>query len=310
VAVAGAIGVAAFVLARGEGTAVLALATACAVIVPLGLSIAFDDGDVPRPVRRAIVAIVFFSGAATVAGWRRPVGDGSAIGAAAIHALTCALAGLAGIARLWARRSARFAPLHSIAIDVGLLLLPVGGIWLFASRAGVPLGGFHEPVVTFTAAHFHFAGFAAPIVIGSAGKVVAPSRPRLRHFATVVVCAGVPLTAIGIATNHTVERISAIILASGMLAASALLVGFASRKAWPRSRGAAVLFVVSGGSLLLTMALAATFALTSSAGRGSSLAGAIPLQTMIDLHGGGNAFGFALSGLVGFALLCRTSREA
>jgi hypothetical protein len=51
------------------------------------------------------------------------------------------------------------------------------------------------------------------------------------------------------------------------------------------------------------MALAATFALTSSAGRGSSLTGAIPLQTMIDLHGGGNAFGFALSGLVALALL-------
>ena len=132
---------------------------------------------------------------------------------------------------------------------------------------------------------------------------MAPARPRLRLYATVVVCAGVPLTAIGIATNHTVERISAVVLASGMLAASAMLIGFASRRAWPRSRVAAVLFVVSGGSLLLTMALAATFALTSSAGRGSSLAGAIPLQTMIDLHGGGNAFGFALSGLVALALI-------
>lgn len=237
-----------------------------------------------------------------VAGFRRPVGDGSAIGAAAIHLLTCALAGAAGLARLVARRSARFAPVHSIAIDVGLLLLPVGGVWLFASRAGVSLGGFQEPVVTFTAAHFHFAGFAAPIVIGGVGRFVVPDRPRLRLYATIVVCAGVPLTAIGIATNHTVERVAAVVLASGMLAASALLVAFASRKAWPRSHVAAVLFVVSGGSLLLTMALAATFALTSSAGRGSSLTGAIPLQTMIDLHGGGNAFGFALCGLVALAL--------
>jgi hypothetical protein len=290
-------------LARGEGTAALALATACAVIVPLGLSIAFDDGDVPRPLRRALVAFVLFSAAAMVAGFRRPVGDGSAIGAAAIHAFTCALAGLAGLARLWQRRAARFAPLHAIAIDVGLLLLPVGGVWLLASRAGAPLAGFQEPVVTFTAAHFHFAGFAAPIVIGGVGRLVAPDRPRLRTYATVVVCAGVPLTAIGIATNHTVERISAVVLASGMLAASAMLIAFASRRAWPRSRAAAILFVVSGGSLLLTMALAATFALTSSAGRGSSLSGAIPIQTMIDLHGGGNAFGFALSGLAALALL-------
>lgn len=290
-------------LARGEGIAVLALAIACAVIVPLGLSVAVADGGVPRPLRRALVAFVLFSAAAMVAGWRRPVGDGSAIAAAALHALTCVLAALTGLARLWSRRAARFAPLHAIAIDVGLLLLAVGGVWLFASRAGLPLAGFHEPVVTFTAAHFHFAGFAAPIIIGGTGRLVAPARPRLRLYATVVVCAGVPLTAIGIATNHTVERISAVVLASGMLAASAMLIGFASRRAWPRSRVAAALFVVSGGSLLLTMALAATFALTSSAGRGSSLAGAIPLQTMIDLHGGGNAFGFALSGLVALALI-------
>lgn len=289
-------------LTRGEGTAALALATACAVVVPLGLSIAFDDGGVPRPLRRATVAFVLFSAAAMVAGFRRPVGDGSAIGAAAIHAFTCALAGLGGLLRLWSRRTARFAPLHSFAIDVALLLLPVGGIWLLASRAGVPLAGFQEPVVTFTAAHFHFAGFAAPIVIGGVGRVITPDRPRLRLYATVIVCAGVPLTAIGIATNHTVERISAVVLATGMLAASAMMIAFASRRVWPRSRASAILFVVSGSSLLLTMALAATFALTSSAGRGSSLSGAIPLQTMIDLHGGGNAFGFALCGLIALAL--------
>jgi hypothetical protein len=300
-ALAGAIAVAAFVFARGEGTAVLALATACAVIVPLGLSLAI--GQAPPLLRRAALAVAPVSAAFSIIGWRWAVGTTVAIGTAGIHALTCALAGVLGLVRLWSRRGARFAPLDAFAIDVGLLLLPVGGIWLLASRAGVPLGGFHEPVVTFTAAHFHFAGLAAPIVIGGAGRLVAPERPRLRLYATVVVCAGVPLTAIGIATNHTVERFAAVVLASGMLAASAMLVGFASRRAWPRSRTAAVLFVVSGGSLLLTMALAATFALTSSAGRGSSLTGAIPLQTMIDLHGGGNAFGFALSGLVALALL-------
>lgn len=302
-AVAGAIAVVAFVLARGEGMAVLALAAACAIVVPLGLSIALREGDVPRPLRRALVAFTLFSGAAMVAGFRFGVGEGAAVSAAAIHALTCALAGLTGIARLWSRRAARFGPLHAIAIDVGLLLLPVGGVWLFASRAGVSLAGFHEPVVTFTAAHFHFAGFAAPIVIGGVGRLVAPDRPRLRLYATAVVCAGVPLTAIGIATNHTVERVSAIVLASGMLAASAMLIVFASRRAWPRSRLSAILFVASGGALLLTMTLAATFALTSSAGRGSTLGGAIPLQTMIDLHGGGNAFGFALCGLVALALI-------
>lgn len=111
------------------------------------------------------------------------------------------------------------------------------------------------------------------------------------------------MTAIGIATNAVVERVAAVVLAAGMLAASTLLVAFASRRAWRTSRAAAVLFVLSGASLLVTMALAATFALTSSAGRGSSLAGAIPLDTMIALHGAGNAFGFALLGTTALVLL-------
>jgi len=292
------------VFARGEGTAVRALATACAVIVPLGLALGMDGAkDAPRIVRRGVVTFAPISVVAMTLSWRLPIGNSLAVGAASLHAITCALAGVLALHRSWSRRAARFAPLDAFAIDVGLLLLPVGGVWLLASRAGPPLGGFHEPVVTFTAAHFHFAGLAAPAIIGGAGRLVAPAQPMLRRYATLVVCAGVPLTAIGIATNHTVERIAAVVLATGMLAASALLIGFTSRRAWKQSQPAAILFVVSGASLLLTMALAATFALTSSAGRGSSLSGAIPLQTMIDLHGGGNAFGFATCGLVALSLI-------
>lgn len=310
VALIGALAVGALLVPRGEGIAVLALATAAGVVVPAGLSLALatDAGAVPRLLRRALVPAVPLGAAAGVLGWRAPPGDAAAIACAAVHLAVCALAGLVGLARLWSRRADRFAPLDAFAIDVGLLLLPVGGVWLVASRAVVPLAGFHEPVVTFTAAHFHYAGFAAPVVLGGAGRLVRRSGESrasciLRRTATVVVCAGVPLTAIGIATNAVVERVSAVVLACGMLAASTLLVGLASRRAWPRSRLAAVLFVVSGASLLVTMALAATFALTSSAGRGSSLDGAIPLGTMIALHGGGNAFGFALSGLAALVVL-------
>jgi hypothetical protein len=117
------------------------------------------------------------------------------------------------------------------------------------------------------------------------------------------VCAGVPLTAIGIATSHAVEVVSAVTLAAGMLVAASIFALVATRRAWPISKAAAVLFGAAGAALLTTMALATTFATTSSAGRGSSLEGAIPIQTMIDVHGGGNAFGFALSALVALTLL-------
>jgi len=113
----------------------------------------------------------------------------------------------------------------------------------------------------------------------------------------------IPLTALGIATNHTIEAAAAVLLATGMLCASGLIVFVVARAAAKLSKLAALLFAVSGSTLLLTMTLAATFALTSSAGRGSSLHGWVPLQTMIDYHGLANAVGFSLSGLTALLLI-------
>jgi drug/metabolite transporter superfamily protein YnfA len=88
-----------------------------------------------------------------------------------------------------------------------------------------------------------------------------------------------------------------------MLVASGLVSIGGARRAWARAPIAAVVLAISGSALLVTMALAATFATTSSAGRGSALQGAIPLQTMIDVHGGGNAIVFALGALVALTAL-------
>lgn len=303
VALFGACAIAANALARDAGVAILALETAVAVIVPLGLALSAPRDGAPPLAYRAAAVLLPLDAACGVFGWRAASGTIPAIACASVHVVVCAAIGLHGLGRLAARRGAFGRPLSELAIDVGLLLLPVGSIWLLASRANVALLGFHEPVVLFTAAHFHFAGFAAPVAIGAAGRLVR-ERPRLPYaFAALVVCAGVPLTAVGIATNHAVEVVAALTLASGMLAAAAILALVASRRALPRSRTAAILFAIAGGALLVTMSLATVFATTSSAGRGSSLDGAIALQTMIDLHGGGNAFGFALSALVALTLL-------
>lgn len=313
VALFGACAIGANAAARGAGVAILALETAVAVIVPLGLALSAPRDRAPSLAYRAAVVLLPLDAACGVFGWRAASGTSPAIACASVHVLVCAAVGIHGLGRLAARRAAlggplRAGPLSELAIDVGLLLLPVGSVWLFASRANVGLLGFHEPVVLFTAAHFHFAGFAAPVVIGATGRLVAQRRPRAYAFAALVVCAGVPLTAVGIATNHTVEVLAALTLASGMLVAASIFALVASRSAAARSRPAAVLFAIAGAALVMTMSLATVFATTSSAGRGSSLDGAIALQTMIDVHGGGNAFGFAVSALVALTLLEREGR--
>ena len=157
----------------------------------------------------------------------------------------------------------------------------------------------------FTAAHFHFAGFAAPTIIGGAAPLIGRSRPF--QIATAIVIFGVPLTAIGIATNHALEMGSAVVLASGILVAAFMLVFVGAQRAWRHSKPAGVLLAMSGLALFGTMALALVFATTSHGARAVSdgVAGAVPTQTMIDLHGGGNAFGFGLLGLLGLALIPR-----
>lgn len=278
----------------------LALRVAVAVVVPLGLALAATEPSLPL---RAAATLLPLDALVVNLGFHAPTGSLGAVACAAVHFLVCAAIGLHGLTRAWRRRATRFLPLSELAIDVGQALLPVGAIWLAASRAGVGLMGFREPIVFFTGAHFHYAGFAAPVVIGATGRFLA-ERPRVPFaIAAGVVCAGVPLTAVGISTTHTVEVSAALFLAAGMLVASAMLAVVAARAAWSRSRAAAGLFVIAGLTLLGTMALAASFATTSSAGRGSTLDPLIPMPTMIALHGGGNAFGFALAALVALTLI-------
>jgi hypothetical protein len=118
VALVGVVAVGAFVLVRGEGVAVLALATAASVVVPLGLALALarDAEAVPHALRRTLALVVPFSAAAMALSWRWAVGDRVAIGAAALHALACALAGLVGLTRLWSRRGTRFARQHAMFV--------------------------------------------------------------------------------------------------------------------------------------------------------------------------------------------------
>jgi hypothetical protein len=290
---------------------------AAAVIVPLGLALT-ANGDAPLPFAyRAAVCLLPIDVLASGLGWTASPGQRDAIASAVVHLVVCVLVALHGLARALGRIRERglrglVSPLPELAVDVGLLLVPVGGVWLLASRAASSLLGFHEPIVTLTAAHFHYAGFAAPLVIGCAGRAFALAEAKTAlayRIGTITVCAGIPLTALGILTTHVVEATAAVTLACGMVVACALLVLVVPRRAASRSKLAAALFALAGVALLGTMGLAATFALTSSAGRGSTFSGPLSVQTMIDLHGGGNALGFALSALVALTIVDREQRE-
>jgi hypothetical protein len=283
-------------------------------VVPLGLFLASDPdrlGRHPLAYRAAARCLPFAIPAAVATHLLRPGWGAAAL--AAVWLLWCATAASFGIGR-FLRRGVRCP--EEIAIDLGLVYLLVGGIWLTAARAGVGLLGFHEPIVLLTASHFHYAGFTAPIIAGTAFRFLTPPGVRMApvdSIALLCVCTGIPLTAIGISTNHAVEVVAVAILVCGMILMGGILLMRAAPAAWRRrsvrSRAAAILLAMAGLSLAVTMSLALVF-VSSGAGHGSHFDGPISIGRMIEAHGLLNAIGFSICGLVGFVLLAPRSRDA
>jgi YndJ-like protein len=301
-----------FMVATGQFMALaeglIGLAMVC--VIPLGAALAADADASGRARRSARIAAfgVPLGASLGLVGFALPPGATAAALASAWLAGTLTLFA-AGAARLL-RRGAP--PIEELAIDVGHLYLPVGAVWLVASRAGVPLLGFHEPVVLFTAAHFHFAGFAAPVVAGLLGRELglrrapsegdapleAPRVARLYAVTTIVVLLGIPLVAAGITLAHVVELPAAILLSMGMLGTMGFLVRAGLRRL-SRGDGSGGLLGVAGTALVLSMALVVLFASTGSATRGAGIS-LVPYDTMATIHGTANALGFATCALLAF----------
>lgn len=202
-----------------------------------------------------------------------------------------------GLSRLLSR--GRHQSLPALCVDAGLIYIAVGGVWLVASRLGLDLLGFQEPIVLLTAVHFHYAGFAASLLAGLAGKwLVARGRPLSKAYVVGALGAvlGTPVTAVGILASPVVEVGAVFVLAAGLLILSYLIL----TKIVPHlpTRLGQGLLSVSAVSLLVAMALAAAYAVGEF--RQSV---AVPIPRMVRIHGWINAVGFALCGFLAWTLV-------
>ncbi len=283
----------------GEALVALGLAT----VVPLGAAAAAppDDEQLGRAFRVFALWAPFGVGLG-LAAFVVPPGALAGICATGWF-VACAMLSLVGLGRILRRG---LTPISELVIDLGHLYLPVGGAWLVATRAGVPFLGFHEPIVLYTANHFHFAGFAAPTIAGLLGRDRSDRSRfvRLEATARLLVAGGVPLVAAGITLSHAVELPAAIVLAMGMIgvAAMAITQGIRRlRRGPPRVSVSGVCLSLGGLSLVVSMSLAVVFASTGSASRGAN-APLIPYETMAAIHGVANALGFATLSVIAFTV--------
>lgn len=157
--------------------------------------------------------------------------------------------------------------------------------------------GFSDGIVELTAVHFHFAGFAAPLIAALAADRMRTRSVGASHAANIAglgAIAAMAMVAAGIAASPLLE-----IIGSGVIGLALSVLGIATlvgARNGPRPSSKALL-AISSVSVLAAMALAIQYALGQFAGTP-----ALGIDQMAKTHGSLNAFGFAMCGLLGWRL--------
>jgi|SRR5690348_3440714 len=273
----------------------LLLLMAPLVVVPLGIGLVFDAQSVrtlPRFVRLVLNAqfpcavlglASFFLAPGKEAAWL-----------AAAWLLSCALLNLCSL--LWILRH-RPNWLDAATLALSHLYLLIGSVWLVTSRAGLSPMGFQEPIVLLTAIHFHYAGFAAPILakVTNAGMAKrGRTASSLLVLVTLGILAGPGLLAIGFVTEPQVKLMAAALVALSEIGLGCFL--FKTLFVQGSATGKAFLGF-SAASVFFTMALVIAWSVGEY--RREPI---LDLYQMEQLHGTSNALGFILCGLLGWTL--------
>jgi hypothetical protein len=274
------------------------------VIVPLGLSLLHPrdlHGLHTWPYRLALITQPLGAAAATLSLLLPP---GKIAGALALvwFGVTGVVA-INGVTRFVLRGSIRA---EEVAVSFGMILISAGGFWFWMSRHGWHPLGFSEPIVILTAMHFHYTGFAAPILAGLTGRAMRDSgvSSGLLYRLTVAgLLSGVPIVALGILFPLTMLALFGAFLISASLCFLAGLVIGRIVPAVP-SRVAGVLLLISSGSSVLGMIMACVYAYSQVAHRVI-----LSIPQMAFTHGVLNAVGFALCGLLAWVLVHSRENE-
>jgi hypothetical protein len=203
---------------------------------------------------------------------------------AALHGLTCAFGARSRI--------------EELCIAVGFMYLAIGGGWFVLWRSGIAVMDFGEHVPLLTAIHFHYAGFASPILVGFVGRELRAAGTRLWPVyvgAAMLVIVAPALVALGIAGVRAIEAPAAAVLAAGTATVALLALTTVLRRV--RGPLASGLLAVSSAAAVVAMTLAALYAVGNPLG-----ISAIGLEDMVRWHGSLNALGYVFCGLLAWNL--------
>jgi hypothetical protein len=210
------------------------------VTIPLGLRLVIDTHGqgIAGPLLRLTLILQPAGALLAVVGFALPAGCwAGALAAGWLGATACI--GLCGLLGLLQGALPR---LERVCLNLGLVYLPCGGLWFVASRLGLHPAGFQEPIVFFTAVHFHYVAFAGPLLAAMAGialRAVSGSRHKLFPLAAYCVMAAPALLAAGWAlVSPLLKLAAAMALAAGLFSClAACYLGLFLWHVWPQVRG-------------------------------------------------------------------------
>ncbi len=180
-------------------------------------------------------------------------------------------------------------------VALAMCYLAIGGVWAVCDRAGWAPLGFDREIGLLTSIHFHFAGFALPLLAAlAAGELGTPAARRTAWAATITP----PLLAVGITSAHFGAPAAIETVAAAVMACAAIAV------AWQYGRLSAqpgaefsVRFCWTIAALMLAAAMIPAIAYGARSFRPIPWLD-IPLMRIV--HGSANAFGFTLPALLGW----------
>lgn len=266
------------------------------VIVPLGLSlVTAGEQKISVSLYRVAVLAQPVAAVITIASFFFEKGLLSA-SLAAVWLVVSGMVALLGLSRFTARG---FYPLYESSIDAGLLYLPVAGGWLIIYRLGVQPFDYGETIILLTVVHFHFAGFAAPIIAGLTGKMLAKTgrlSSGIYAFVVFAIVGAMPLVAAGITFSPWAGLAGTLLLSSGLVTLAVLTL----------ARVVPAISSLSARLLLSVAALASCTAMVLACLYSYSLVAHVlilRIPTMAMTHGLLNAFGFATCSLFAWSNL-------
>lgn len=270
------------------------------VVVPLGLSLVPTQEQQGISLYNLLVLAQPVAALPTIASFFFETGALSASLSSAWLILS-SLVALFGLIRF---KSRGLHPVEESSIDAGLLYLTVAGVWLVVYRFGIQPFDYGETIILLTVVHFHFAGFAAPIIAGMSGRVLANRQHPQMMFRVVVfaIVAAMPLVAAGITFSPWLGLLGTLFLSSGLLMLAVLTVGWVLPAIAPLSSRLLLLF--GAVCSCAAMVLASLYAYSRPT---KTLI--IDIPTMAMTHGLLNAFGFVTCSLVAWTIIVTKNRQ-